>query len=277
MRNQSIFSIAVMALIVISSAAFAESASTWKQPTASRAQGFDPRDLSGFWELGGRNGGEIGPDVPEMTAAGREAERANVSAEEVSLPTESNDPAFECNPVGYPRIIFDSEPVEFTFTPGRLLQLFQWGRVLREIWIDGREVPTGENLDNLGPAWFGHSVGEWQKDTLVVTTVGMDDRAWLTEAEGRPKSFSARIEERYRRVGVDTIEFQMTVWDPEMYTAPWVGNVKQFERLAPERYTYFGWKGLFGGITEALCAPVNEVEGFNEEFRDFGVYGTTNQ
>jgi hypothetical protein len=267
----------IVSLLAVLSAPSAEAALIAQDRQGGSPNGFDPRDLSGFWELSGGNGGEIGPDRPELTPAARELERTNVSANEVSLPTDSNDPAFQCNPVGYPRIIFDAEPVEFTFTEGRLLQLFQWGRVLREIWLDGRDVPSGENLDNLGPAWYGHSVGEWQGDTLVVTTVGMEDRAWLTERDGMPKSFSARIEERYQRVDADTIEFQMTVYDPEMYTSPWVGNTKRFERMAPERYTYFGWKGLFGGITEALCAPVNEVEGFNEEFRNPGVYGITDQ
>jgi hypothetical protein len=280
MRNGFTFLAAVIvAILVISPAAFAGSVPTSEEAESTQGggtSGFDPRDLSGFWHLSGGNGGEIGPDVPPLTAAGQAAERANISANETDNPTASNDPAFQCNPVGFPRIIFDAEPVEFTNTEGRLLQLFQWTRVLREVWMDGRDLPSGENLDNLGPAWFGHSVGEWEGDTLVVTTVGLEDRAWLTESDGRPKSFSARIEERYRRVDADTIEMQMTVNDPVMYTAPWVGNAKRFERMAPERYNYFGWKGLFGGITEAICAPVNEVEGFNEGFRDPGVYGTTN-
>ncbi len=281
MHNRFTFLTAVIASIFVAFAAgCAESVpSSEEAPSSERSgtDGFDPRDLSGFWHLSGGNGGEIGPDVPPLTTVGEAAERENVSANETDNPTASNDPAFECNPVGFPRIIFDAEPVEFTNTEGRILQLFQWTRVLREVWLDGRDLPSGENLENLGPAWYGHSVGEWQGDTLVVTTVGLEDRAWLTEADGRPKSFSARIEERYRRVDADVIELQMTVFDPVMYAAPWVGNTKRFERMAPERHNYFGWGGLFGGITEAICAPVNEVEGFNKGFRDPGVYGISNQ
>ena len=277
MRNRFTFLTAVVvSILVVFAAGGAESVLSMEgaqSSDGSGASGFDSRDLSGFWHLRGRNGGEIGPDVPALTALGQARERENVSANETDNPTASNDPAFECNPVGFPRIIFDAEPVEFTNTEGRILQLFQWTRVLREIWLDGRAVPAGENLENLGPAWYGHSVGEWQGDTLVVTTVGLEDRAWLTESDGRPKSFSARIVERYQRVEADVIELQVTVFDPVMYTEPWVGNTKRFERMAPERHNYFGWGGLFGGITEATCAPVNEVEGFNEAFRDPGVYG----
>jgi hypothetical protein len=149
-----------------------------------------------------------------------------------------------------------------------MMQFFQWERQFREIWLDGRPVPSGENLENLGPAWYGHSVGRWEGDTLIVDTVGLDERAWLDELWGHPKSFHARIEERYKRIDADTLELQFTLFDPEYYTAPWVGNKKRLRRIPPEAYTYFGWKSLFGGNTEAICAPMNEVEDYNKRFRD---------
>ena len=49
-----------------------------------------------------------------------------------------------------------------------------WEWTLRELWLDGRQLPSGDNLENLGPAWYGHSVAQWQGDTLVVNTVGLD-------------------------------------------------------------------------------------------------------
>lgn len=130
-------------------------------------------------------------------------------------------------------------------------------------------LPSGDNLENLGPAWYGHSVAEWQGDTLVVNTVGLDDRAWI-DIYGFPKSFYARIEERYRRVGDDTIELRMTMYDPKFYTASWVSDVKTFRRLPRKDVTFFGWYGLHAGISEGTCAPMNEVEGYNKTFRDPG-------
>jgi hypothetical protein len=44
--------------------------------------------------------------------------------------------------------------------------------------------------------------------------------------------------------------------------------VKTFSRIAREDATYFGWYGLFGGITDAICAPLNEVEDFNRRIRN---------
>lgn len=249
---------------------------------------FDPHDLSGFWEVtsGHRS---LSADVPAMTPAGEA--RLNESkptrgrflgeplngehpgfVRAVKLPADGNDPTHQCNPNGFPRIILDPEPVEFVQLENRWLQLFQWDRALRELWTDGRAVPEGENLDSLGPAWYGHSVGEWQGDTFVVTTVGLDDRTWM-DIYGFPKSVDARFEERYRRTGVDTIELQLTLYDPTFYSAPWVSDTKVFSRVSPEELTFFGWTGLFSGITEATCAPMNEVDDFNERVRDPGSFG----
>ena len=158
-----------------------------------------------------------------------------------------NDPVHQCNPNGFPRLLLDPEPVEFVQTQGRLLQLFQWERTLRELWMDGRKVPAGENLANLGPAWYGHTAGGWEGNTLVMNTVGLDDRAWI-DIFGFPKSTETRIEERYTRTGPDTIELRMTMYDPKFYKTPWVSDVKTFTRVKREDTTFFGWYGLFSGI-----------------------------
>ena len=99
--------------------------------------------------------------------------------------------------------------------------------------------------------------------------MGLDERAWLDQ-NGLPKSFHARIEERYRRLDYNTIEMQITLYDPEYYTAPYVGAKRTFRKITDENITYFGWKGLFAGVTEGICAPVNEVEDYNRGFRDIG-------
>ena len=249
---------------------------------------FDPHDFSGFWVIT-KGHRAISADVPPMTPAGEARLAANkptrgrflgqpLNGEHlgfvraVRLPGDGNDPTHQCNPNGFPRLLLDHEPVEFARLEDRWLQLFQWERALREFWTDGREVPAGDNLDQLGPAWYGHSVGEWQGDTLVVTTVGLDDRAWM-DIFGFPKSADARFEERYRRTGADTIELQITLYDPTFYTAPWVSDTKIFSRVPREELTFFGWTGLYSGITEMTCAPINEVDNFNERVRDPGSFG----
>ena len=243
---------------------------------------FDPHDLSGIWTISGHR--SISANVPPMTPEGEARLNANKPTRgrflgeplngqhpgfvrAVRVPAEGNDPAHACNPNGFPRLLLDPEPVEFVQTPGRLLQLFQWERTLRELWMDGRAVPSGENLENLGPAWYGHTAGGWQGNTLVMNTVGLDDRAWI-DIFGFPKSSGARFEERYTRAGPDTIELRMTMYDPAFYKEPWVSDVKVFKRVKREATTFSGWYGLFSGATEGICAPMNEVDSYNTLFRD---------
>ena len=240
---------------------------------AQTGPGFDPHDLSGYWFRGGPERGDraFGPpaSIPRMTAEGEARARANVPQRGTRVdfitasdyPGESNDPTIVCNPTGFPRILVDTAPelFEFVQVEGRLLQFIQWERGIRELWMDGRELPSGENLDNLGPAWYGHSVAHWEGDTLVVNTVGMDDRAWL-DPFGFPKSFGARIEEHYRLADADTLELQLTLYDPDYYTEPWVSDIKRWRRDPPEAHTFYGWEGQFSGIGELICAPsVNAI------------------
>ena len=269
MRNRSTMSLVAAAVAAMSVSAVAQ------------AQ-FDPRDLSGIWTIRGHR--SISANVPPMTAEGEARLKANKPTRgrflgeplkgehpgfvrAVRVPAEGNDPAHACNPNGFPRLLLDPEPVEFIQTPGRLLQLFQWERTLRELWMDGRAVPSGENLANLGSAWYGHTAGAWEGNTLVMNTVGLDERAWI-DIFGFPKSADARIEERYTRTGPDTIELRMTLYDPKLYQGPWVSDVKTFTRVKREATTFFGWYGLFAGVTEGICAPMNEVESYNKLFRD---------
>lgn len=226
---------------------------------------FDPRDLSGIWMLT-RNDHSLGTPAPPLTPAG-------VAAKAGRMPDINgvigNAPWYTCNPMGYPRLMNDDEPMELITLPNRVLQLFQWEHRTRMLWTDGRELPSGQNLENLGPAWYGHSVGRWDGNTLVVNTVGLEERAWLDNA-GNPKSFHARIEETWRRVDSNTLEVQMTLYDPEYYTTPYVGSRKVYKRMPADRITYFGWHGLYAGVSEGICAPMNEVEGYNKGFRDPG-------
>jgi hypothetical protein len=171
--------------------------------------------------------------------------------------------------MGFPLLLIDDEPMEMVVLPDRILQLFQWEHRTRVIWNDGREAPSGDNLESLGPAWYGHSAGRWDGNTLVVQTVGLDDRAWL-DGQGYPKSFHARVEETWRRVDSNTLELRLTLYDPDYYTAPWVGAPKLYKRIPPDLMTYFGWRGLYAGISEGICAPMNEVETYNQGFRDVG-------
>ena len=226
---------------------------------------FDRHDLSGIWTQT-KLDHSLGTPAPPLTPAGIAAMAGRI----VDKPgVTGNAPWYSCNPMGFPRLMNDDEPMEFIMAKDRILQVFQWEHRIRYLWTDGRELPSGENLENLGPAWYGHSVAKWEENKLVVNTVGLEERAWLDNA-GHPKSFHARIEETWERVDSNTLENQLTLYDPEYYSAPYVGSKKIYKRMPPDAIIYFGWSGLFAGISEGICAPMNEVEGYNKGFRDLG-------
>jgi len=118
----------------------------------------------------------------------------------------------------------------------------------RIIYMDGREHPK-----NLVPSNYGHSVGHFEGDTLVVDSAGFDDRTWLDQY-GDPFSADMKVQERWRRVG-DTLEFNITVTDPNTYTKPWVSD-KIIWKLVPD-----------ADLREEVCAPIDE-QFFNQNLRN---------
>jgi hypothetical protein len=198
-------------------------------------------DLSGVW---------IGPattlELPApMTARGRalfDAAKPLYGPRSVPV-AESNDPVNTCDPQGFPRILFLRSPLsgmEFIQTSDRVLQVFFYQRVLREIWTDGRSLPAdvgGANPQSPDPRWYGYSVGHWSDDgvnggandgVFVVETVGAME-TWGDE-EGHPHGLGARIEERYRLLDHDSLELVVKVDDTEMFQKPFVASKQVFKR-----------------------------------------------
>lgn len=94
-----------------------------------------------------------------------------------------------------------------------------------QIYLDGRAHPKDPN-----PAWYGHSIGRWEGDTLVVDRVGFDDRVWLDQ-EGRPHSNKLHVVERYSRPDFGHLQTVITVEDPAVLEKPW--TLVQVSDLAP--------------------------------------------
>jgi hypothetical protein len=111
--------------------------------------------------------------------------------------------------------------------PTEVVILYETSNVFRQIFTDGRPLPKDPQ-----PTWLGYSVGRWEKDTLVVETVGFNDRSWLDGDKGRPHSDAMRVTERFRRPDVGHLEIQVTIDDPKAYSKTW--TVKQSLHLLPD-------------------------------------------
>jgi hypothetical protein len=129
-----------------------------------------------------------------------------------------NDPILQCDPAGFPRIIFFPTPFEFVQSPAKIIQFFEREHEWRPIWIDGRSLPKDPD-----PTWYGYAIGHWEGDyTLVVESAGFNDKTWLG-ATGYPHSEDMRVTERYQRVDRNTIVYNIRVDDPKAYTKPIIG------------------------------------------------------
>jgi hypothetical protein len=84
----------------------------------------------------------------------------------------------------------------------------------RQIFTDGRELESDPN-----PSWMGYSVGHWDGDTLIVDSIGFNDRTWL--AGNFPHTEALRMTERYRRVDFGHLTIEATLQDSGAYTRPW--------------------------------------------------------
>jgi hypothetical protein len=76
------------------------------------------------------------------------------------------------------------------------------------------------------PTWNGYSVGYWDGDTLVVETRGFRDNLWI-DTWGSPMSDAGKMTEKFRRPNFGTLEIELTIDDPKVYTRPFTVNLTQ--------------------------------------------------
>jgi hypothetical protein len=128
------------------------------------------------------------------------------------------DPQGFCLPPGGPRMFGTPYPAEFIQQKDRIVVIFEGGaHVWREVHMDGRPLPDSEELN---PTYFGYSVGHWEGDTLVIETVGFNEKTWLNFG-GYMHTDELHTIERISRPDYDTLHYEATITDPGAYSAPW--------------------------------------------------------
>ena len=168
--------------------------------------------LSAVGDRERRGGARSEPHVPFMpwSAAVYDYHSKNAS---------KYDPEGYCLPPGGPRMMATPYPMEIIQLPEqkRILMIFEGAtHIWREIYLDGRGHPQG---DALNPTYLGHSIGHWERDTLVVDTVGFNEGTWL-DYFGHPHTDLLHVIERFTRPNKNTLHFEATIDDPGAYTKP---------------------------------------------------------
>lgn len=173
-------------------------------------------DLTGMWMYGG-DPFAADPQFHESAAKLVAERQANHFIE---------SPRIRCLPTDLP--IPGHTPPEFgkfIHSPGLIVILYEGVLGFRQIFTDGRKHPEYPN-----PNWLGHSIGHWEGDTLVVDTIGFNDRGWTGLTHPRSENF--HVVERYTRTSYGEMELELTIEDPEVYKEPWVRQLPVY--LTPQ-------------------------------------------
>jgi hypothetical protein len=139
-----------------------------------------------------------------------------------------DDPLNRCLPPGGPRLFQMPHGLQFVEQRelGRILVLSGGGdRNWRVIYTDGR---AQGQADEVVRSYYGNSVGHWEgeqgkKDTLVVDSIGYNEKFWFTNG-GLPHTEALHLTERFSRPDLNTLKYEVTVDDPRTYTRPWSGG-----------------------------------------------------
>ena len=192
-------------------------------------------DLSGVWRPALPSDGGHPEALPWAAAKAKEWQENNMR----------DLPQSRCLPLGMDFVTLVT-PIKIVQAPKLVLILFDEGDLPRQIFVDGRQHPKEYPLY----AWQGHSIGHWEKDTLVVDSVGFKDTSWVGFPQ-HPHTEQLHAVERFRRPDYGHLELETTLEDPGTFAKPW--TYKKVMRLAPPGED----------VEEYIC---------NENNRDMGHY-----
>lgn len=176
--------------------------------------------------------GIVEGNVVPYTAAALERKKANFEGRE------TEDPRLKCWTLGTPRGIYYPEPFQIFQRRQDLTVFFEFGHSVRTIHTDGTLHPVDQDHE----FWLGDSRGHWEGDTLVVDVKDFNDQTWLSRA-GDFHDEALHVVERWKYVDANTILYQATLDDPNIYTRPWNIEVYLYRHREPnfqliENYCY---------------------------------------
>jgi hypothetical protein len=168
-------------------------------------------DLSGVYGAGGGGAGARGAAAPAGPVLKAGAEKYRIVRGPDDTGATSN-----CMPLVPPQ----SWGVPYQF---QILQGTNYVSIFHEYPGTFRIIPTDGTPHQVDPdpSWLGDSVGHWEGDTLVVDTIGFNDK---TELQGYRHTESLHMVERFRRPDLDTIQYEVTIEDPNVFEKPYTLN-----------------------------------------------------
>jgi len=132
-----------------------------------------------------------------------------------------------CLPFGLLRSVnVGGYPIQIMQNSKYVALLFEQNTWFHVVYIDGRDHPK-----NVDPTWFGHSIGKWDGDTLIIDTLGFNGKTRL-DTIGHPHYDQLHVIEKYQFKDPGHIAYEVTIDDPKTYTKPF-SNSRVFTRMKP--------------------------------------------
>jgi hypothetical protein len=172
-----------------------------------------PPDISGVWSP---NRGTP-PSPPQLKPGYKEPYEARRAQEKAASDRGEQlaAPGSLCQPYGMPTMMQVAVyPMEVIQTPKQVTIIAEAFSEVRRIYIGKSQL----SLDDVDPGYYGHSVGHWEGDTLVVSTIGIKES--VRGYQGLPHSEKMQISERIRRTSADALTDQITLEDPAVLEKP---------------------------------------------------------
>ena len=145
------------------------------------------------------------------------------------------EPHTRCKPSGGPRQFLTPYGVEIVDLPElKRIMIMDIGgpHTFRTIYMDGRPHPR-----DLQPSFYGHSIGTWDKDTLVVDTIGFNEKFWIDRGQA-PHTEKLHLIEKFTRTDMNNMTYELTVEDTGVYTAIWSRSSAMTFRAGTELFEY---------------------------------------
>jgi hypothetical protein len=243
-------------LPVLAAAATVLAAETNAQPSAADWTALAERpDFSGVWlpDVADQRRKERS-EVPPWTPAAKEQIDFLFAEDRAGRPKLILD---HCLPHGMPSwMLITHNAMEVLATPGRVTMLGEGdGNRMRRIYLDGRSHPEDPDL-----TIHGHSIGQWDGDTLVVDTVGIIPQSYiaLSEAVGIPNNGGMHVVERIRLERADTLGVELTITAPKVLAEPWT-TTRLFERRRGAQFDIIEGQCVQGELVEAMDEHGNAI------------------
>jgi hypothetical protein len=137
----------------------------------------------------------------------------------------TDDPELKCYMPGIPRSTYMPYPFQIVQSSKYVLMAYEFASASRTIYME--KVPEAPS-----DYWMGHSVGHWEGDTLVVDVTSFNDQTWFDRA-GDYHSDKLHVVERYTPLGAESLRYEATIEDPQVFSRPWKISMPLYKHLEP--------------------------------------------